>query len=327
MKKIYDKRFYEDEGSSAFFSAQIILPYVMKHIKCKTVIDFGCGTGEWLKIAKESCGIEHILGIDGEYVKEYLKISENEFLAHDLTKKLNLNIKYDLAISLEVAEHLPINSAKVYVQNLTEHADIILFSAAIPYQGGTSHMNEQYPSYWKVIFCEFGFSMCDCLRTKFWNDKRIDKFYRQNMFIYCKKELKQEIEKDFMIEQHLEDIIHPDYWEKRSLYNYIFPFEKVIYNKNVIIYGAGMVGKAYVNQLSATQYAKVVLWCDRSFENYEWLNCGIVSPKEITKCQYDYIVIALESENVAMEIVDSLDGIGVEKDKIIWRNPIYQNKY
>ncbi len=326
MKKIYNSEFYEGESESALSAAQIIFPYVIGRIGCKSIIDFGCGTGEWLKVAKELGGITKVLGLDGIYVKEYLKISPNEFYACDLTENIDLDTKFDLAITLEAAEHLPGKSAKTFVQNLIRHSDIILFSAAVPYQGGTKHMNEQYPSYWRDIFSEFNFIMCDCLRARFWNDKRIDIFYRQNMFIYCKENIRQEIEKKFMV-QKLVDIIHPSFWEKVNLHSYIFPFEKVEHNKKVIIYGAGTVGKAYINQLTATKYAEIVLWCDSSFRDYEWLDWEITNPEEIMNCQYDYIVIAIKNKKVAMEILNTLVKMGIAKDKMIWRSPEYTNRF
>lgn len=323
MKKIYDEKFYEVESESALSAAQMILPYVVERLGCKRIVDFGCGTGEWLETAKKCKGVEHVLGLDGSYVKDYLKIASNEFRACDLKERIELDAKYDLAISLEVAEHLPEEKAEIFIGNLVRAADIILFSASVPYQGGTSHMNEQYPSYWKRLFRERGFAMCDCLRAKFWDDRRIDMCYRQNMFIFCREEMKPEVSRKFAGNNRLTDVIHPDLWEKERTHSYIFPFELVKEKKKVIIYGAGMVGRAYVSQLLATKYAEIVLWCDRSFDEYQWMKREIEDPKKISACVYDFLVIAVKDKRIASEIAETLMDMGIEKEKIIWRAPEY----
>src|SRR5690606_34222821 len=105
----------------------------------------------------------------------------------DLTKKLELNKKYDMAISLEVAEHLPESAADTFVESLTSHASIILFSAAIPQQGGQYHVNEQWPNYWNEKFKKRGFQAFDILRSEFWNNEHVPWWYRQNMVFFVKQ--------------------------------------------------------------------------------------------------------------------------------------------
>lgn len=324
MNTNYDGYFYEEEKECAQKFSSILIPYVLERLKCKTVVDFGCGVGECLNVVKQCPGIEKVMGLDGEWVREHLEIKQDEFLVCDLTQEINLREKYDLAISLEVAEHLPEKYAKIFINNLVRHADIVLFSAAAPYQGGTHHVNEQYPSYWEKIFSELHFSMCDCIRSQFWNDSRISHFYRQNIFIYCKSDLQHEILDIFKCEKKLTDIIHPDLWKVRNIYSYIFPFEKVEHNARVIVYGAGKVGKIFINQLLATGYADLVLWCDRAFEDY---GIDVSDPRKIKEVQFDNIIIAIEKEQVATEIMDHLVKMGVSNEKIIWRMPKFKNSY
>lgn len=323
--KNYDKDFYrtEEEHSKSFSS--ILMPYLLERLNCKSIVDFGCGVGEYLNLAKKYMGIEKVRGLDGEWVREYLEIEQDEFLSCDLTQDIDLKEKYDLAICLEVAEHLPRERAKTFIGNLVRHADIVLFSAAIPHQGGTYHVNEQYPSYWKKIFEAFNFSLCDCVRNHFWNDEKINEYYKQNIFIYCKSNLEQEILEKFKHEETPVDIVHPNYWEKRNVYSYLFPFEKVQRNTKIVIYGAGKVGKIFVNQLLATDYAEIVLWCDRSFKDYEFGN--ISDPRKIKSIQFDNIIIATEKEKLALEMMDYLAEMGISNERIIWRSPMFRNKY
>ena len=223
MFEKYGKEFYMSEGESAKRASEILLPYILERMDCRSIIDFGCETGEWLKIAKNFRGrnkeeVEReITGIDGEYAKDYLQIQEDEFIPFNLCEKIDLNRKYDLAMSLEVAEHLPEDKADIFVDNITKHSDIVLFSAAIPGQGGYEHYNEQHVSYWKEKFAKHGYKMCDCIRKVFWRDDRIDVFYRQNMVLYVKEELKENVEEVFYTEATIDDMVHPWLWEERVL--------------------------------------------------------------------------------------------------------------
>jgi SAM-dependent methyltransferase len=168
-------------------AAQEILPLIFDIIKPETVVDFGCGVGSWLKIAKQ-LGAKKILGIDGIRVeKTMLCIKEDEFLQHDLTNHLLLENKYDLGICLEVVEHLPEKTANNIVNILTNCSNIILFSAAIPGQDGQCHVNEQWPSYWQNKFALKDFLPVDNLRQKFWDNPKIEWWYKQNIFLYVNK--------------------------------------------------------------------------------------------------------------------------------------------
>lgn len=105
-----------------------------------------------------------------------------------INKKEEKYIKpFDLAQSLEVAEHLEEKYAENFIQLLTSLSDIILFSAAIPYQGGTDHLNEQPPTYWAKLFQKFDFMCFDILRDKIWENKKIAFWYRQNIMLYIQK--------------------------------------------------------------------------------------------------------------------------------------------
>jgi hypothetical protein len=89
-----------------------------------------------------------------------------------------------LAVSLEVGEHLPAASANVFIESLCRAAPVVLFSAAIPGQGGTHHINEQWPEYWRQLFAKQNFRMFDPFRPLLWHDERIVFYYRQNMFLF-----------------------------------------------------------------------------------------------------------------------------------------------
>jgi SAM-dependent methyltransferase len=180
----YDEAFYRyyEEGSSR--SALEVLPYIVELIRPRRVIDVGCGVATWLAMTSR-LGVSEVTGVDGNYVdRRLLRIPEDRFIAHDLTTPLRLDATFDLAISLEVGEHLPAGCAGIYVDSLVRLAPIILFSAAIPGQGGTNHINEQWPEYWAKLFEDRGYVAIDCVRGRFWKNKNIEEHYRQNMLLF-----------------------------------------------------------------------------------------------------------------------------------------------
>ena len=180
----YDDTFYIDQKDGSYTSASIVVPHILSALQPRSVADFGCGVGTWLRAFSEA-GLEDVIGIDGEYVRnELLMIPREKFLRADLSRPINLERKFDLVMSLEVAEHLPAAVAATFVDSLTRHSSIVLFSAAVPSQDGTNHVNEQWPRYWNTLFGERGYRCFDSLRQAFWDDPRIDWWYRQNMLLF-----------------------------------------------------------------------------------------------------------------------------------------------
>ena len=110
----------------------------------------------------------------------------------DLSGKIS--DKYDLAISLEVAEHLSPSRSCGFIDDLTNLSDVVLFSAAIPMQGGTNHINEQPISYWANLFLERGFVPISCIRPKYklaMTDAElggVDVVYANNIVLYVNNE-------------------------------------------------------------------------------------------------------------------------------------------
>ena len=171
----YDEIFYDNQEKGSFISASIVVPLVMSIVNPRSVIDVGCGLGTWLSVFNE-LGVDNILGLDGDWVDEKrLHIPKNKFKSIDLEKPININRKFDLAVSLEVGEHISKENSENYIKYLINKAPVILFSAAVPFQGGTNHINEQWPEYWIKIFKKNNYEVIDCLRAKIWGEKRIEK--------------------------------------------------------------------------------------------------------------------------------------------------------
>jgi len=170
-------------------SASEVVPIVCELVKPNSVVDVGCGLAQWLYVFK-SYGVKDILGIDGAHVpRGELYVNKENFLEYNLEagQSFKLNKKFELVVSLEVAEHISVNSADGFVKMLTSLGDCILFSAAIPNQTGENHVNEQPHSYWKKKFEDQGFHMLDILRPLIWNNEKVNWWYRQNIFIVVKE--------------------------------------------------------------------------------------------------------------------------------------------
>lgn len=159
---------------------------VLELVSPSSVVDVGCGVGTWLSVFK-SLGVKTVLGMDGNYISPgQLKISESEFLVKDLSQEFEVPGKFDLVVSLEVAEHLPALNAKSFVSSLTSLAPVVLFSAAQPHQGGKHHINEQWPEYWTKLFGEAGYEVVDPIRRRVWNNPKVEWWYAQNILLFVK---------------------------------------------------------------------------------------------------------------------------------------------
>jgi hypothetical protein len=183
---LYTKDFYTGQIDGSRTAAEIILPIAWEVAgPFRSVADVGCGTGCWLDVAR-SLGADQIMGFDGEYARECLVIPESCFFPIELNGGPGVHDggKCDLCISLETAEHLEPESAEYFVEFLTSLSDIVLFSAAIPGQGGTGHINEQWTAYWVKLFRDQEYIPYDVIRPKIWEVKRIPVWYRQNTLLF-----------------------------------------------------------------------------------------------------------------------------------------------
>lgn len=210
---IYSKEWFDKQKKGAYTSAEIILPIVIDFVSPKSAVDVGCGLGMWLEVFSKN-GVEDIWGIDGDYVDtEQLHIPKDCFVMMDIAKPFHAQKKADLAICLEVGEHLPESASDGLVHSLTEIAPVVLFSAAIPYQPGTNHINGQWPEFWATLFKKYGYIPVDCIRRRVWTNTAVEYWYAQNSILYVKEsdlahypKLKQEV--DFGYSSAL-PLVHP----------------------------------------------------------------------------------------------------------------------
>jgi len=183
-KTHYDGTFFDAMEAGALSSAAAVLPIVLELIAPRSIVDVGCGRGAWLRVAAE-LGVPQVAGIDGEYVdRRNLWTPAEQFRAEDLRSPFQTGNCYDLALCLEVAEHLPKSAAGPLVAAPVSAAPVVLFSAAIPGQPGTRHINPRFPEYWSKGFAEHGYVALDAVRPAISWDRRVEPWYRQNMILY-----------------------------------------------------------------------------------------------------------------------------------------------
>jgi len=169
-------------------SAERILDIVGEYFQPASVLDVGCGLGTWLKVA-QTRGIADVMGIEGSWLdRTKLRVDGGRVRTVELEKSFDLGRQFDLVICLEVAEHLSAEAADAFIASLTRHAPIVLFSAAIPYQGGHHHVNERFLPYWAERFAHHGYRPLDVIRGKIWDDPKILWWLRQNIVLFAKQE-------------------------------------------------------------------------------------------------------------------------------------------
>jgi hypothetical protein len=152
----------------------------------RSAIDLGCGRGEWLAVFQAS-GVAEIQGLDGSHVDpNRMAIPASAFVTHDFTQPYRGERRYDLAMSVEVAEHLEPAAGAALVHSLTDLSDVVLFSAAAPHQAGVHHVNCQWPVYWSRLFRERSYVAVDAIRRRIWNNSAVDWWYRQNLLLYIR---------------------------------------------------------------------------------------------------------------------------------------------
>nr|MCU0625906.1 hypothetical protein [Gemmatimonadaceae bacterium] len=199
----YDSRFFAGHADGSSRSAAVILADILPRVQARTVA------------TAESLGATTLVGYDGDWVRPAeLRSRTIDFRAVDLSKPLTIDRRYDLAMSLEVAEHLPASRAASFVADLCAASDVVLFSAAAPMQGGTAHINEAWQSTWVSHFAAHGYRALDVVRPRVWDDERVELWYRQNCLVFVNEAGAARVDAAAWLHASPRpaDVIHPGYW-------------------------------------------------------------------------------------------------------------------
>lgn len=188
-----------------------ILDIIFDIVSPSSVVEMGCGKAGWLAAARK-LGAKEIVGYDiPEIDISERQIRPEEFIPADLSQKIAFEKRYDLAISTEVAEHIPAKKAFNFIENLTLAAPVVLFSASPPYQGGLGHTNENWVEYWNQMFQKLNFQCFDFIRDKVWHKSEIPYYYRQNILVFCEESIAHTFKKHgYSASEDPKSIIHPE---------------------------------------------------------------------------------------------------------------------
>ncbi|WP_280570269.1 hypothetical protein [Chromohalobacter sp. 296-RDG] len=216
MSTQYKDQFYEQRDRKTRKSAGEILGTIWPHIDIKNVLDIGCGVGTWLDVANKM-GALNATGLEGPWVKnQETYVDKNKITLIDF-ENLELDLseqEIDLTIWLEVAEHLTQEASDDIISKLRHSSQTVLFSAAIPGQGGRGHINEQWQSHWIDCFRRNGYIPYDYLRKIIWTNEDIPFWYRQNIFLFSRTEIESLNDCKITGEHRLANLVHPALFER-----------------------------------------------------------------------------------------------------------------
>jgi cyclopropane fatty-acyl-phospholipid synthase-like methyltransferase len=212
-RDLIDRQLVEDDAKMRA-SAERILKTLFEFVAPQSLLDVGCGVGSWLKSAQQ-LGISDIRGLEGSWLDRSKVVVDPSLVeTRDLEQGFSLGRQFDLVVCLEVAEHLSPDSAPRLVDSLIAHGDLVLFSAAIPYQGGHHHLNEQFPDYWAGLFSSHGYRPVDLIRPRLWTDETVWYWLRQNAILYAHQSVldaNEKLRREFEEIRPL-DLVHPFYY-------------------------------------------------------------------------------------------------------------------
>lgn len=197
--RIMEKTGDRDDIYSAKYYQTMVEPYARKSVPQmarsivetfhpKSVVDLGCGSGALL-VALRKLGVHRLLGMDAaEAGLDIARARGLDVRKFDIvTDKLLYSACYDIAVSMETAEHLPASAADRYVELLCSLAPVVIFTAAHRGQGGIGHLNEQPPEYWKGYFTAHGFQSLEKIVADWqpaWRAAGVADFYTNNLMVF-----------------------------------------------------------------------------------------------------------------------------------------------
>ena len=194
----YDSLFYRYQREGAARSAACALPVLTKLLRIGSVLDVGCGAGAWLA-AHRDIGVTDVIGVDGDYVdRSMLLVDAPSFRPLDITQPFDFDRQFDLVQCLEVAEHVPHGASAALVDNLVRHGRQVLFSAAVPGQGGEDHVNEQPYTFWRDLFAARGYRLFDFVRPRIAHELAIEPWYRYNILFFAHDSMLESLPTDVL---------------------------------------------------------------------------------------------------------------------------------
>lgn len=196
---MYSKGFFANRRYEAALSAEVLSPIILAYVRAflgaggptnetdgsadpMQMIDVGCGDGSWIDAFRKE-GLT-CWGLDGPWspCADAIKLDMANARLAELEGMVPDAV--DFILCLEFLEHLPADAAEGWLEWMAGRSRALVLSAAVPWQGGTGHINEQWPDYWQRKLSRLGYTACDGIRPLIWNDRRVAPWYRQNVVLY-----------------------------------------------------------------------------------------------------------------------------------------------
>jgi hypothetical protein len=231
MLKSYSEKFYYSVGKRSENSADEILDVLLIHLgksQIGKVTDLGCGAGAWTEklLTKTNSQISCL------DLRESIKLCQSKF-TYPSSNRLSYYavdfevdeiplIDSDLVLNLEVLEHLSLETGRKLISWMSSNSRYVLFSAAIPGQGGTGHINEKPHNFWLKEFQKLGFIACDIIRPLIQHSDKSARYYQLNTFLLVNVRLVLVDEERDKWQNLALDLRHPvkDYRSKKEKLQY-----------------------------------------------------------------------------------------------------------
>jgi SAM-dependent methyltransferase len=193
LRDFYHPHYHDEKRATTRRAAERILPIVLSIVDVASIIDVGCGPGSWLEVAREM-GVPTLTGVEGEWAAEWfdddrVRSGGFDLVLANLEDELRPPATFDLALCIEVIEHLSPARGESFVADLCRCAGHVLFGAAIPGQKGPNHLNTRWPSYWAECFAAHGYLPLDVVRARVWGDDDLLVHHRQNPLLFVREDL------------------------------------------------------------------------------------------------------------------------------------------
>lgn len=162
---MYSRDFHKSIENDEYPQAVRLASYIKNYMRPSKFIDFGCSTGLYLR--EMQIQIPELESVGYEFSKDAVDMALcKNVIEFDLTKKLDIDKKENtLGLCLEVLEHIDDSNWLPVLKNLSSLCDTIIFSAAVPGQGGTGHINCRNKIDWIYRFHTLGW-IVDLDKTK-----------------------------------------------------------------------------------------------------------------------------------------------------------------
>ena len=183
----YSRTFFSRLDEEQGRSYDVIAETIVDRFHPQAVIDVGSGSGALLA-ALQRRGVPRLAGLEGseEGLRRSRRLRVNAGFC-DLTQPFRLGPQFDVAVCLEVAEHLPADVADQFAGCLASGPDVLVFSAATPGQGGENHVNEQPHDYWIEKLRAHGFAVDEEMTARVreeWSERAVASWYCRNVIFF-----------------------------------------------------------------------------------------------------------------------------------------------